>query len=588
MADTRLEIIIAAQDRASRALEAITNQTDQLQKSVDSLAGSNAKSENRVQGLTRSFIQAEVAVEVLRRSVSFVTDQFRQSIDSANTLNNSLVGLSSIARAFGQDANRSKREAQGLAADGLMSVADAASGLKNLLAAGFNLDQAVTLMRRFKDSAAFGRQSALSFGQAVSSATEGIKNGNSILVDNAGVTKNLSVILTEAGFKAQDLQRATSDATVRQALFNGILKETTPQLGDAARLSGQLSGQQSRLNSSLERLHATVGTALAPGLTVLLGSFQRMVDTATELAARHGPAVSAALSTMATGVTNVSGVMSTLLGWFNQNRDAIEAVASVVTFALLPQLIATAAQLVKNIALWALHNAQAIGTAIVQTYLYVTSGWQMVAVLTAQAVRLGIATAQWALFNAALLISLAQTGLLTPAIIAQVAAQRAAALATGIWTAAQWALNVALTANPIGLIIIAIAALAAGLIVASGKWNAFRDAAVGAIQPVVHWIQQLISWIGRIPAVSQLTAPARQLRLPGFASGTPFAPGGLAVVGERGPEIVNLPRGSRVFSNQESRQVSGGNTYNLNINGDIRSEVDLRSAMREFGFMVTR
>ncbi len=589
MADTRLEIIIAAQDRASRALEAITNQTDQLQKSVDSLAGSNAKSENRVQGLTRSFIQAEVAVELLRRSVSFVTDQFRQSIDSANTLNNSLVGLSSVARAFGQDANRAKREAQGLAADGLMSVADAASGLKNLLAAGFNLDQAVTLMRRFKDSAAFGRQSALSFGQAVSSATEGIKNGNSILVDNAGVTKNLSVILTEAGFKAQDLQRATSDASVRQALFNGILKETTPQLGDAARLSGQLSGQQSRLNSSLERLHATIGTALAPGLTVLLGSFQRMVDTATELAARHGPAVSVALSTMATGVTNVSGAMSVLLGWFNQNRSAIEAVASVVTFALLPQLVATAAQLVKNIALWALHNAQAIGNAIVQTYLYVTSGWQMVAVLTAQAVRLGIATAQWALFNTALLISLAQTGLLTPAILAQVAAQRAAALATGIWTAAQWALNVALSANPIGLIIIAIAALAAGLIVASGKWNAFRDAAVGAIQPVVHWIQQLISWIGRIPAVSQLTAPARQLRLPGFAAGTPFAPGGLAMVGERGPEVVNLPRGSRVFSNQESRQMASGNTtYNLNINGDIRSEVDLRSAMREFGFMVTR
>jgi hypothetical protein len=32
-----------------------------------------------------------------------------------------------------------------------------------------------------------------------------------------------------------------------------------------------------------------------------------------------------------------------------------------------------------------------------------------------------------------------------------------------------------------------------------------------------------------------------------FAGGTDFAPGGLALVGEHGPELVNLPRGSKVF-----------------------------------------
>lgn len=34
--------------------------------------------------------------------------------------------------------------------------------------------------------------------------------------------------------------------------------------------------------------------------------------------------------------------------------------------------------------------------------------------------------------------------------------------------------------------------------------------------------------------------------IPGFASGTPSAPGGLALVGERGPELVNLPKGAGV------------------------------------------
>lgn len=42
-------------------------------------------------------------------------------------------------------------------------------------------------------------------------------------------------------------------------------------------------------------------------------------------------------------------------------------------------------------------------------------------------------------------------------------------------------------------------------------------------------------------------------RIPGFAKGTNYAPGGLAVVGERGPELVNLPRGSQVIPNHQIR-----------------------------------
>jgi len=39
------------------------------------------------------------------------------------------------------------------------------------------------------------------------------------------------------------------------------------------------------------------------------------------------------------------------------------------------------------------------------------------------------------------------------------------------------------------------------------------------------------------------------IKIPGFAAGTMSAPGGLAVVGERGPELVNLPKGSQVIPN---------------------------------------
>lgn len=57
----------------------------------------------------------------------------------------------------------------------------------------------------------------------------------------------------------------------------------------------------------------------------------------------------------------------------------------------------------------------------------------------------------------------------------------------------------------------------------------------------------------------------------GFASGTNYAPGGMALVGEQGPEIVELPRGSKVYPNGTAPETAGGsvvnesNVYNISI-----------------------
>lgn len=63
--------------------------------------------------------------------------------------------------------------------------------------------------------------------------------------------------------------------------------------------------------------------------------------------------------------------------------------------------------------------------------------------------------------------------------------------------------------------------------------------------------------------------------IPGFADGTNFAPGGVALVGERGPELVNLPRGSQVTPNHMLGQSgSGGRSQNVNVQSDVRVSVD--------------
>ena len=60
-----------------------------------------------------------------------------------------------------------------------------------------------------------------------------------------------------------------------------------------------------------------------------------------------------------------------------------------------------------------------------------------------------------------------------------------------------------------------------------------------------------------------------------FAKGG-VSPGGMALVGERGPELVNLPRGARVYSNAESRRM-GGNSIHVHINGRVgASDAEIR------------
>jgi hypothetical protein len=54
--------------------------------------------------------------------------------------------------------------------------------------------------------------------------------------------------------------------------------------------------------------------------------------------------------------------------------------------------------------------------------------------------------------------------------------------------------------------------------------------------------------------------------IPRYATGTAFHPGGGAIVGENGPEYIDLPRGSKVYTNAQTRAMQGGNNYTLNVN----------------------
>ncbi len=92
------------------------------------------------------------------------------------------------------------------------------------------------------------------------------------------------------------------------------------------------------------------------------------------------------------------------------------------------------------------------------------------------------------------------------------------------------------------------------------------------VRGVVTDVQNLFSWLGQladkagaalnslknIPGVGGLLSS-----IPGFAEGTNYAPGGLALVGEKGPELVRLPGGSQVFPTSSVFGGTGGGSSNM-------------------------
>ncbi len=76
---------------------------------------------------------------------------------------------------------------------------------------------------------------------------------------------------------------------------------------------------------------------------------------------------------------------------------------------------------------------------------------------------------------------------------------------------------------------------------------------------------------------------APKINLPRFAQGTDFAPGGLSIVGERGPELVNLPRGSQVIPNHRLADVQPGQTVTI---GEVHlhNQTDTTAFLREIAF----
>ena len=85
-------------------------------------------------------------------------------------------------------------------------------------------------------------------------------------------------------------------------------------------------------------------------------------------------------------------------------------------------------------------------------------------------------------------------------------------------------------------------------------------------------INTLVDGLNALPLISGI---------PKLATGGSISSGGMAIVGERGPELVNLPTGARVHSNSASKNMGRGDIH-IHVNGRLgASDAELRDLSKK-------
>ena len=242
-------------------------------------------------------------------SVTAITKFGKECLNVATETSNAWIGLNSILVGQGKSFEKAKSFINDYISDGLVPLNNAVTAYKNLAARGYSSDQIEKTMTALKNSATFGRQSTYSLGEAVQTASEGLKNENSILVDNAGVTKNVAKMWEDY---AKSIGKSTNNLTQQekiQAEVNGILAETKFQSNDAAIYTNTYSGKVAMLNQAFTNMKTAIGNVIQPIAKLLV------------------PIITAATN----AVTKLFTALAGLLSLFGLKADSVETVSNGIS-----------------------------------------------------------------------------------------------------------------------------------------------------------------------------------------------------------------------------------------------------------------
>ena len=294
-----------------KGIEKISGQLNGLEKTLKSIAGTVVK--------------------------AFTFDKIKdfaiESSEAARTMSDALKGLQSILEGQGRSFSAAQSFIEEYTKDGLIPATNAITAYKDLASRGYDDSQIRQVMLALKDASAYGRQASYTMGEAVESATEGLKNENSILVDNAGVTKNVAKMWEEYAASIGTTANNLTQQQKIQAEVTGILAESKYQAGDAATVAGTLSGQLQQLSFNFNNLKVAIGNAINPIIQTFLPIINTTITAVTRFANAIASVVGALFGKASVQTSTLSDSNDSVASSASAGAKAEEKLADATTAA---------------------------------------------------------------------------------------------------------------------------------------------------------------------------------------------------------------------------------------------------------------
>lgn len=276
--------------------------SDQFRKELHNLPKTADNASNKLSAPLTKIAKGVAAAFSVAKIIQFG----KTCVQVASETSNAWIGLNSILVGQGKSFKKAQSFINEYISDGLIPLNNAIGAYKNLALRGYNSEQIEKTMNALKNSATFARQSTYSLGDAVQTATEGLKNENSVVVDNAGVTKNVAKMWEEYADSIGTTRDKLTQQQKIQAEVNGILEETKFQSNDATKYANTYSGAVARLSSAFTNMKIAIGNVIQP----IAKLFVPIITTA------------------ANAVTRLFTSLADLLSLFGLKADSIETVSS--------------------------------------------------------------------------------------------------------------------------------------------------------------------------------------------------------------------------------------------------------------------
>jgi hypothetical protein len=396
---------------------------------------------------------------------------FKDAIGQASDLNETVSKVGQIfgkqgpaLQSFAKTANTAlgQTQQQALDAAATFGVFGKAAGLSGKDLTGFST-QMVTLSA---DLASFSNTSPEEAIEAIGSALRG----------ESEPIRKYGVLLDDATLRNRALKLGLIDSvktglTPQQKALAAqaeILAQTKDAQGDFARTSDGLANKQRILAATFSDVKTRIGAVLLPAMS---GIVSFIADKGVPVFEKFGQGLSALFAAFREGDVTSDGFVGVM------ERIGVAARQSFDYFKtnILPRLKEFAGFLKDEVV----------------PRLISFGGWvkDNAGLVKGLAIAMGALVAVTKIHGAVLAVQAAG------GLVAYIRNIKIVQAATRTWAAVQWLLNAALTANPIGIVIVAVAALVAAIVVAWQKSEKFRDIVKGVWQAVQDKVGAVVGWI---------------------------------------------------------------------------------------------